>query len=90
MRTKDLVDVLFRPIGFRIPDESLFSKDLNSYYLDWYDTEEIQSLLRYQNTTIEQWSEQILAKVRFVIPLVKLFNERIIRWIEMQSPYYEK
>jgi nucleoside-diphosphate-sugar epimerase len=45
MRTKDLVGVLFGPLGLHIPDESLFSPELDSYYLDWYDTEETQSIL---------------------------------------------
>lgn len=35
MLTSDLVERLFRPIGLRNPDKSLFSPEQNSYYLDY-------------------------------------------------------
>jgi UDP-glucose 4-epimerase len=88
MRTRDLVRVLFVPMGLRIPDESLFSPELDSYYLDWYDTEETQSILRYQRHSVEQWQMIILKKIRYVRPLLPLFKAVIMRWIEKQSPRY--
>lgn len=88
MRTRDLVGMLFRPIGLRIPDESLFSPELDSYYLDWYATEETQSILRYQRHSVEQWQAIIMKKIRYVRPFVYLFRAGIIKWIEKQSPLY--
>jgi nucleoside-diphosphate-sugar epimerase len=88
MRTRDLVDALFRPIGLRIPDESLFSPELDSYYLDWYDTEETQSILRYQRHSVEQWQAIIMKRIRYVRPFLALFKATIVKWIEKQSPLY--
>ena len=88
MRTRDLVGVVFRPIGLRIPDESLFSPELDSYYLDWYDTEETQSILRYQRHSVEGWQQIIMKRIRYVRPFLPLFKAAIVRWIEKQSPLY--
>ncbi len=88
MKTRDLVGVVFRPIGLRIPDESLFSPELDSYYLDWYDTEETQSILRYQRHSVEQWQAIIMRRIRYVRPFLPLFKAAIVQWIEKQSPLY--
>ena len=88
IRTRDLVGVVFRPIGLRIPDESLFSPELDSYYLDWYDTEETQSILRYQRHSVEQWKAIIMKRIRYVRPFLPLFKASIVKWIEKQSPLY--
>jgi UDP-glucose 4-epimerase len=88
MRTRDLVDLMFRPMGLRIPDESLFSPKLDSYYLDWYDTEETQSILQYQRHSVEQWQALIMKKTRYVRPFLPLFKAAIVKWVEKQSPRY--
>jgi hypothetical protein len=88
MRTRDLVDVLFRPVGLHIPDESLFSPEPDSYYLDWYDTEETQSILRYQRHSVEQWQAIMMGRIRYVRPFLHLFKAGIMKWIEKQSPLY--
>jgi hypothetical protein len=72
----------------RTPDESLFSPELDSYYLDWYDTEETQSILRYQRHSVEQWQAIIMKRIRYVRPLLPLFKAAIVKRIEKQSPLY--
>lgn len=89
MKTRDLVGVVFRPIGLRLPDESLFSPELDSYYLDWYDTEETQSILQYQRHSVEGWQESIMTRIRYVRPFLPLFKAAIVKWIERQSPLYQ-
>jgi nucleoside-diphosphate-sugar epimerase len=83
---KDMLMGVFNPMGLDIPDESLFPPDLNSYYLDWYETKEMQSILGYQRHTFEQWQEIITKNYRFLRPLIYLFRKRIMKWIEKQSP----
>jgi UDP-glucose 4-epimerase len=88
IRTRDLVSVLFGSAGLRTPDESLFPTELDSYYLDWYDTVETQSILKYQRHSTEQWQAIMMKMIRYVRPLLPLFNAGIMRWIEKQSPLY--
>jgi nucleoside-diphosphate-sugar epimerase len=88
MKTRDLVGVVFRPIGLRFPDESLFSPELDSYYLDWYDTEETQSILRYQRHSVEQWQAIIAKRIRYVRPFLPVFQAVIMKWIKKQSPHH--
>lgn len=88
MRTRDLVGILFGSAGLRTPDESLFPTELDSYYLDWYDTEETQSILKYQHHSVEQWQAITKEMIRYVRPFLPLFEGVIMRWIEKQSPLY--
>lgn len=87
MRTRDLVGAVFRPVGLPVPADALFSPDLNSYYLDWYDTEATQALLQYQRLTLEQWQAILRKATRWVRPFIVLFRPAIMRWIERQSPW---
>jgi UDP-glucose 4-epimerase len=87
MRTRDLVDAVFRPVGLHPPAADLFSPDLDSYYLDWYDTEETQAILHYQRLTLEQWQTMLRKATRWVRPFIVLFRPAIMRWIERQSPW---
>jgi nucleoside-diphosphate-sugar epimerase len=88
MKTRDLVAVLFHPIGLTIPKESLFSPELDSYYLDWYDTRETQEMLHYQRHSIGQYRKQLMGMIGFMRPLVRLFRPVIMKWIERQSSRY--
>ncbi len=90
MRTRDLVEALFRPLGLRTPDEALFSPDLDSYYLDWYDTAETQDVLRYQRHSLEQWQAALMRTIRPVRPLLPLLRPVIENWIERQSPRFAR
>lgn len=88
MRTRDLVNTVFIPLGLRLPDESLFSPEPDSYYLDWYDTDETQSLLRYQRHSVAQWQAIILKEIRLARPFIRLLRPAIMKLIERQSPRY--
>jgi UDP-glucose 4-epimerase len=89
-RIRDMLLGSFAPMGLGIPDESLFSPDLNSYYLDWYDTEEIQSILGYQRHSFEQWQAIMMKENRLLRPFIRPFKASIMKWIEKQSPRYVK
>jgi len=88
MRTRDLVDAVFRPLGLRSLDESLFPPEADSYYLDWYDTEDTQTILQYQRHSVEQWQAILMERIRYVRPFLPLFKAGIVKWIEKQSPLY--
>jgi UDP-glucose 4-epimerase len=88
IRTRDLVIGSLAPIGLGLPDESLFPPEPDSYYLDWYDTEELQSILRYQRHSVKQWQAIMMREHRFLRPLIRLFKAGIMKLIERQSPRY--
>ncbi|NLS80028.1 MAG: NAD-dependent epimerase/dehydratase family protein [Chloroflexi bacterium] len=88
MRTRDLVEIVFRPLGLRLPNASLFAQELDAYYLDWYNTEQTQAVLRYQRHSAQEWQTTLLGLVRYARPLLWLYGWIIVKWIEAQSPLY--
>lgn len=79
---------VFNQIGLRFPNDSLFSKNINGYYLDWYYTDEIQHILGYQNSSFKKWKDIIRKKLGFYRIPIKLFGKNILKWLEKQSNYY--
>ena len=90
MMTRDMIIASFLPMGLGLPDESLFPPEPDSYYLDWYDTEEAQSILRYQRHTAEQWQAIMMRETRYLRPFIRLFKAGIMEWLERKSPRYGK
>ena len=88
MKTADLVALIFNTVGLPGPDESLFSTDINSYYLDWYDTIDIQKVLNYQNYSLEQWKRNLVRITMPLRPLIFVLRPVIMNWMERQSPRY--
>jgi len=78
------------PLGIELPAARLFADDLNAYYLDWYDTNAIQSLLHYQNHTYDQWQTMTKRTYRYLKPIVIVAKPFVKKWIARQSPRYEK
>jgi len=87
---KEFIKSVFEPLGLRIPDESLFPTDNNSYYLDWYDTKNTQDFLGYQRHSIEDWHALIKKKYGWLFPLIPLFRKAIIKWLEMEAPRHKE
>lgn len=87
---KEMLGGVFNSFGLEIPDEYLFPSDCNSYYLDWYDTDEIQSILKYQQHSFEQWKSEFIKNYHFLHPFIKLFKKPIIKYIAHLSPRYIK
>jgi nucleoside-diphosphate-sugar epimerase len=86
MRIRDMLEGMFMPMGLKIPAESLFSPDIDSYYLDWYDTREIQTILGYQRHGFAQWKELIQRNIGPLRTLVLLFRPFIDLWLARLSP----
>jgi nucleoside-diphosphate-sugar epimerase len=81
----EMLRAVFDQVGLPFPRDALFSDDINGYYLDWYDTEEIQSLLNYQNHSFGQWKAIIKKKLGSYKALIRIFNRPILKWLENQS-----
>jgi hypothetical protein len=75
-------------MGLTPPDESLYTTEIDSYYLDWYNTDETQAILRYQNHSLQDWLDLMLGRLRWALPLLRLLRGPIRAALEKQSPLY--
>jgi UDP-glucose 4-epimerase len=81
---------LFGALSLNVPGQEYFTRDINKYHLDWYDTAEAQQEFLYQNHTFEEYLRSIKRKFRiYKIPIV-LFQKIIIWRIVKMSPYFDK
>lgn len=80
-----LVGKIFSTIGLRLPPAEAFSR--TSYSTDWLDTSESQSLLRYQQHTLEDYLEDLKRAIGWRLPFIRVFRSIIERWLLNQSPY---
>ncbi len=88
MHTEDFAEAMFHPLFLKTPNPALYSQDPDSYYLDWYDTAEVQSLLDYQQHSIRNWQEILVKKLRPILPAIRIFSRLITKLIEKKSPLY--
>ncbi len=56
---KQLVDGVFDSLGLTPPADDCFKDSTDSYFMDWYDTEESQRILDYQNTSFEEYLKDV-------------------------------
>lgn len=87
MRARDMLQGILGSVGLCLPKPSLFSDDRAGYSLDWYDTEEAQKALHFQNHTFDEYRRILSRKSRVVRPLVRLLRPLIVGLIERKSPH---
>ncbi len=86
LTNRDMLTSVFKQTGLSFPSEELFSSNINNYYLDWYDTEDMQKILCFQNHSFDQWKSIIGRKLSaYKLPIL-LFNRTILKWLENQAP----
>lgn len=84
--TDELVHSLFSAVGLPAPDPSLFHPDRNGYYLDWYDTEESERLLRFQRHSFDQIRAAVAERFRLLTPVLRALGPAILPFVERMSP----
>lgn len=93
MLNREFMGGLFDTLGIGMIDELAFKIPKNDdewFYTDWVDTEESQRLLQYQNTSFDDYLDQIRKKIGFKRNFIRLFAP-IARWyLRKQSPYYKE
>jgi len=87
LRARELYEGLFSAFGLRVPPAELFASDLNNYYIDWYDTEEAQRLLRFQNHGFADFRAALRRKYGYLVPLALAFRPLVDSFIRSKSPY---
>lgn len=73
MRYKDLVGASLRTFGLPLPPRHKFAEE--PFAMDWYDTSESQSLLNYQNKTLDDYSRDLAGQ--FPAPFLALMRHFI-------------
>jgi hypothetical protein len=70
-----------------LPNEKYFTQDINTYHLDWYDTEEAQREFDYQNHPLDGYLKNLSRTFwAFKLPII-LAQGIIIHEVEKMSPY---
>jgi len=75
MTIEDMLRNNLQPFGLRLPRADLFPTDLDSYYLDWYETAEGQSILGYQRHGVDDWQRLACRRFRWLRRILWL-----VRW----------
>ncbi len=78
---------LFTPLGINVPKASLFTENLNNYYIDWYDTARAQQLLEFQNHSFDDFRGVLKAKYRLLIPIIRLLGPFIDTYVASKSRF---
>lgn len=90
LTNREMLGAVFEQIGLAFPRESLFSSELNGYYLDWYDTNKTQEILKFQNHSFAQWKAIIKKKLSIYHIPIALCRPSILHWLEKKSKKYDK
>lgn len=88
LKNREMLKAVFTQIGMTFPREDLFNDNLNGYYIDWYDTKEIENLLHFQNHTFDHWKNIIRRRLGIYQLFITVFNKPIVTWLERQSKRY--
>ena len=88
LRGSEFLSRLFGSLSLPVPDRQYFTKDVNTYHLDWYDTKEAQQEFDFQNTSLEDYLKQIKKTFKLYKLPIRLLQKLIMSNIVKRSPYY--
>lgn len=90
LRGREFLSRLFGALSLPVPDKKYFTSDINTYNLDWYNTEKAQQEFNFQNHSLEEYLTKIKKEYRiFKLPII-LFGKIIMKKLVKLSPYYDK
>lgn len=90
LRGGEFLSSLFGALSLPVPDQECFTKDINAYHLDWYDTEKAQQEFSFQNNSIDDYITSLKKQFgKFKVAII-LFRKTIIKRIAKLSPYCNK
>jgi nucleoside-diphosphate-sugar epimerase len=87
LRGGEFLSRLFGALSFPMLDQKYFTQDVNTYHLDWYDTEEAQREFDFQNHSIDDYFKHMKRTFRFFKLPIILFWKIIMKKIVKMSPY---
>jgi nucleoside-diphosphate-sugar epimerase len=88
LKGREFISRLFGVLSLPVPDQKYFTQNVNTYHLDWYDTNEAQQEFDFQNNSIANYLKHMKKTFRiFRLPLM-LFRRLIMKRIVKMSPYF--
>lgn len=87
LRGREFVSNLFGALSLPLPEKKYFTKELNNYHLDWYDTKEAQQEFKFQNHTFEQYITRMKKSFRILKLPIILLRKTILKRLVKMSPY---
>jgi nucleoside-diphosphate-sugar epimerase len=80
LRGEEFLSRLFGALSLPVPDQKYFTQDINTYHLDWYDTNEAQQEFDFQNHSFNDYLKHTKKAFRlFKLPIIlfrKNHNEK--------------
>ena len=89
LRGGEFLSRFFRVLSLPLPDQKYFTQDINTYHLDWYDTEKAQQEFTFQNHSIDEYLTNMKKEFRIVKFPIKVFQRIILKKLVQMSPYYD-
>ena len=87
LKGREFLSRLFVSLSLPVPDRKYFTHDINTYHLDWYDTEEAQREFGFQNHSIDDYFKNMKKTFRLFNLPIMLFRKIILKRIVKMSPY---
>jgi nucleoside-diphosphate-sugar epimerase len=88
LRGREFISRLFGSLSLPVPDQKYFTRDLNAYHLDWYDTGEAQKEFDFQNHSFDHYLKRVKKTFGiFRLPII-LARSYIIKRLVRMSPYH--
>ena len=87
LRGGEFLSRLFGALSLTVPDRKYFTQDINTYHLDWYDTEEAEQEFGYQNHSFEDYLNHIKKTFRIYRIPIRIFRKIILKKLVKMSPY---
>jgi nucleoside-diphosphate-sugar epimerase len=88
LRGGEFLSRLFGSLSLTVPDRKYFTQDINTYHLDWYDTEEAQQEFDYQNHTFDDYLNHIKKTFRIYRIPIRVLRKFILKKLVKMSPYW--
>lgn len=79
-----MINGIFEGLGLNPPSPDCFLDSMETYFMDWYDTDEAQEVLNFQNTTFDDYKAALSGKQRQLPRFLLAF---LTAGLERMSPY---
>ena len=89
LRGGEFLSHLFGSLSLTVPDRKYFTQDINTYHLNWYDTEEAQQEFDYQNNSFDDYLNRIKKTFRIYSIPIRVLKKIIVKKLVKMSPYLQ-